>query len=398
MRKAGFAGENPDRVDHDAFYLRCALEERVKELNCLYGISEIVEREGGSLPAILQGIANLLPTSWEYPSITCARIALKGTEFKSDNYSDSPWKQVAELRVHGEPAGFVEVSYLEERPQRGEGPFLLEERTLINAVAERTGRIVERLRANQFHQQREAELRNRLAHLTRVATMGEMASSIAHEVNQPLTAIATYTQACTRMMRAGTTDTEEILEILSRVTDEALRAGGIVHRLKDLMRRREGKRTECDVNSLIRDLEHLVSVDTRLHDVQLDLQLSESLPLVLVDSIQIQQVVLNLIRNAVDAMMDCVPEKREIVVRTVLRKGGKVEISVADTGCGLSPECEEEMFQPFFTTKEDGMGMGLSVSRSIVTSHGGQMWFSHNQDAGTTFHVTIPYIAENDDG
>jgi C4-dicarboxylate-specific signal transduction histidine kinase len=122
------------------------------------------------------------------------------------------------------------------------------------------------------------------------------------------------------------------------------------------------------------------------------------LPDVLVDGIQIQQVILNLIRNAVDAMVDCAPEKREIVVRTVLRQDGKVEISVADTGCGLAAGCEEELFQPFFTTKADGMGLGLSVSRSIVTSHGGQMWFSRNEDGGTTFFVTIPIVTEDDDG
>jgi C4-dicarboxylate-specific signal transduction histidine kinase len=390
--------DDSERSNQDTAELRRALEERVKELNCLFGISKIVEQGGGSIETILQGIVNLLPSSWEYPSITCARITLHGVEFKTDNYADTPWKQVSELKVFREPAGSVEVAYLEERPPRDEGPFLLEERALIDAVAERTGHIVERLRADALHRQREAELRNRLTHLTRVSTMGEMASSIAHEVNQPLTAIATYTQACTRMLNAGTADTAEILDILSRVTDEALRAGAIVHRMKDLMRRREGKRTESDVNELIRDLEHLVSVDTRLHDVQLGLRLSESLPDVLVDGIQIQQVVLNLIRNAVDAMMDCSPEKRDIVVRTALRQDGKVEISVADTGCGLSAECEEELFQPFFTTKKDGMGMGLSVSRSIVTSHGGQMWFSRNQDAGTTFYVTIPYMAEDDDG
>ena len=390
--------EDREKGDQTAIELRQALEERVKELNCLFGISEIVERGGGSLETILQGIVKLLASSWQYPTVSCARIVLDGTEFKTDNYSDTRWKLEAVLRVYGEPAGWVEVAYLEEKPVRGDGPFLVEERSLLNSVAERTGHIVERLQAAQLHLQQEAELRHRLTHLTRVSTMGEMASNIAHEVNQPLTAIATYTQACIRMLNAGTTDTPEILEILSRVTDEALRAGGIIHRLKNLMRKREGKRTECDVNELIRDLAHLASVDTRLHNVQLDLRLSDCLPSVLVDGIQIQQVVLNLIRNGVDAMADCTTENREIVVRTALRDDGKVEIRVADSGCGLPPECEEELFQPFFTTKKDGMGMGLSVSRSIVTSHGGQMWFSRNPDVGTTFLVTIPTAPEEDDG
>lgn len=377
--------------------LRTALNERVKELNCLYGISRIVERGAGSLEFICQEIVNLLPTSWEYPAISCSRIVLDGKEFKSKNFSKTRWKQMADLRVGGEPVGTVEVGYLEETPAKDEGPFTREERALLDAVAERTGHIVERLREAQLHRQREDELRARLTHLTRVSTMGEMASNIAHEVNQPLTAIATYSQACTRMLSAGTADTPEILEILSRVTNEALRAGSIIHRLKNLMRRRAGKRIECDVNDLIRDLEHLVAVDTRLNNVRLDLQLSDGLPAVLVDGIQIQQVVLNLIRNGVDAMTDCTTGNREIVVRTSWRDVGKVEISVADAGCGLPPDCEDELFQPFFTTKQDGMGMGLSVSRSIVTSHGGQMWFSRNPDGGTTFFVTIPLMTEEDD-
>lgn len=390
--------EDADSGDQGPVELRCALEERVKELDCLYGISGIVERSGGSLELILREIVSLLPSSWEYPDISCARIELEGREFKTDNYADTAWKQVAELRVHGEVAGTVEVGYLEERPERAEGPFLAEERRLLNAVAERTGHIVERLQASQLLRQREEELRGRLTHLTRVSTLGEMASSIAHEVNQPLTAIATYTQACKRMLEAGGENADEILEILTRVTDEALRAGGIIHRLKKLARKHESKHTECEINDLIRDLEHLASVDTRLHDVVLELDLSEHLPTVVADGIQIQQVVLNLIRNAVDAMSDSDGVNRNIVVRTRLRDSEMVEISVTDFGSGLPDDCDEELFQPFFTTKKNGMGMGLSVSRSIVTSHGGHMWFSRNQGGGTTFYVTIPIVPEDDDG
>ena len=390
--------EDPESGVPNPIELRCALEERVKELDCLYGVSRIVERSGGRLETILQGIVNLLPSSWEYPEIACARIVLDGTEFRTDNYSKPRWTQLVELKVHDEPAGVVEVGYLEEKPMRVEGPFIAEERLLLNAVAERTGHIVERLRADQLLREREEELRGRLTHLTRVNTMGEMASSIAHEVNQPLTAIATYTQACARMLRAGMTDTNETLEILGRVTDEAIRAGDIIARLRNLVRRRGSTRTVCDINDLIRDLEHLASVDTRLHDVKLDLQLADHLPMVLIDGIQIQQVVLNLIRNGVDAMEDKNAEDRNIVVRTVLFDDDKVEISVADTGCGLAPDSEEELFQPFFTTKKDGLGMGLSVSRSIVTSHGGQMWFTKNKEVGTTFFVTIPVVSEEGDG
>ena len=287
---------------------------------------------------------------------------------------------------------------MEQMPSRTESPFLAEERRLLDSVAERTGHIVERMRAAQSFREQEAELRSHLTHLTRVTTMGEMASNIAHEVNQPLTAIATYTQACTRMLTAGTTNTEELLGIMKRVTNEALRAGGIVHHLQDLARRRGSTRTVCDVNELIRDLEQLAAVDARLCNVRMELQLSDPLPLVLIDRIQIQQVVLNLIRNGIDAMSDNDVESRNLVVRTAMLDDDKVEIGVADTGCGLPEGCDEQLFQPFFTTKNDGMGMGLSVSWSIVTSHGGQMWFTRNEDRGATFFLSIPVAPEEDNG
>ncbi|MFC1639192.1 sensor histidine kinase [Gemmatimonadota bacterium] len=390
--------EDHERDDQSTIDVRHELEERVKELNCLYGIGRVVERHRDSLETTLQEIVNLLPSSWEYPEIACARIVVHDMEFKTDNYADTPWKQAAELCISSELAGCVEVGYLEEKPTRAEGPFLAEERALLDAVSLRTGHIIEFLQGDQSARQREAELRDRLTHLTRVSTLGEMASSIAHEVNQPLTAIATYTQACVRMLRAGTTTNSEIIEILTRVTDEALRAGSIIHRLKSLARRHASKHTVCDINELMRDLEHLATVDTRLHNVKLDLQLSDPLPPVLADGIHIQQVVLNLIRNGVDSMVDSLPEDRNIVVRTTLRDDQKVEISVADTGCGLPPGGEEKLFEPFFTTKSEGLGIGLSVSRSIVTFHGGHLWFSRNQDAGTTFFLTIPTITEEDDG
>ena len=195
------------------------------------------------------------------------------------------------------------------------------------------------------------------------------------------------------MLEAGAMDAKELGNVLRRITDEALRAGGIVNRLKDLVRRRGSERRVCDVNELIRDLEHLASVDARLHNVRLRLRLSRSLPPVLVDGVQIQQVVLNLIRNGVDAIEGCDPRKRDVVVRTALRSDREIEVSVADTGCGLPPGSEKKIFQPFFTTKQEGIGMGLSVSRSIVAAHGGRLWFSRNSEAGTTFVFTIPATA-----
>ncbi len=374
------------------------LSERVKELNCLFGISHIVEQASGSLSDILRETVNLLPRSWRHSDVACARIVVDDLERRTENYADSRWKQTADILVHGEPVGQVEVCYLQEMPERDEGPFLAEERSLIDAVAARLGRTSERLRAAQLLHEREQELRERLTHLTRVSVMGEMASSIAHEVNQPLTAISAYAQACKRMIESDSITATEVVDTLARISAEALRAGDILHRLKDLIQKHESERIARNVDDLVRDVERLASVDARLHDVRLVLELAGNLPDVEVDGVQIQQVVLNLIRNAIDAMVDTEPERREVVVRTAARDGDEVRLSVTDRGCGLPAGSRDRLFEPFFTTKEGGIGMGLSISRSIVTAHGGRMWFEESPDGGTTFHFTIPAVREARDG
>lgn len=381
--------------------LRRAVRElggRVRELYCLFEMSHIVERAAGSLERIVRETVELLPASWEHSDIACARITLDGWSYSTANFRQTRWRQSAEVRVQGAPVGLVEVCYLEKRASTDEGPFRKEERDLIEAVAERLGQIAERVRAERLLSGREQELRERLTHLTRVSLLGELASSIAHEVNQPLTAVSTYAQACRRLLESGGPDRELLLETLDRIADEALRAGDIVHRLKELVRRRDSRREDIDVNELIRDVERLAAVDARLHDVRLRLALSESLPSVRADGIQLQQVILNLIRNGVDAMADTEPETRELLVRTASNARGEVEVSIIDAGCGVPAAAEPGLFEPFFTTKETGMGMGLSISRTIVEAHGGRMWFMRNPGRGSTFGFTLPAAGSGREG
>jgi C4-dicarboxylate-specific signal transduction histidine kinase len=365
------------------------LRERVKEFDCLYDLSEIVERANGSLDDILRETVKLLRRSWQYADVACARIVVNGFDHRTDNYASSPWKQTADVRVNGQYAGRVEVGYLEKRPDRDEGPFLAEERKLIDTVARRLSQIGGRRETERRLLKREAELRRRLAHLARVSIMGELAASIAHEVNQPLTAVATFAQACRRMLDAGQVDRSDTVKILTRIEDEALRAGSIIHRLESMVRKRDGERAACDVNRLVREVEGLASADSRLHDVRLRLDLSERLPTVRADGIQLQQVLLNLIRNGVDAMADTEPSKRTMVVRTGALDGA-VRVSVTDHGCGVPRAAVGKLFRPFFTTKPGGTGMGLSICRSIVASHGGNIRFSADPGGGTTFWFTIP--------
>jgi PAS domain S-box-containing protein len=385
------------RAESESRLIADQLSERVKELNCLFEISAIVERSGGSVDRILRDTVELLPPTWGHPEDACARIVLNTDCFESDNYQDTPWKQASEIIVRGRQAGVVEVCYLKQMPARDEGPFVAEERKLINAIAVKLGRVVERLWAEQSLRDQEYQLRDRLTHLARVSTMGEMASSIAHEINQPLTAISTYAQACRRFIDSGGASDDSLQDALHRISDEAHRAGDIIHGLKRLIGRSDSRRTESDVNELIYAVRKLSDVDARQRDVRLRLVLSESLPTVVVDGVQIQQVILNLIRNAVDAMEHTEPEYREVVVRTVPRNEQEIEVSVCDSGSGLPEDVGEDLFEPFYTTKQDGLGMGLSISRSIVNTHGGRMWFKPNVDRGTTFFFTIPTTAARND-
>ena len=251
----------------------------------------------------------------------------------------------------------------------------------------------ERLRRSE---EEARETRERLAHVTRISTLGEMATGIAHEINQPLAAVATYAQACGRMIRSRMSNDVELLDTLDRISHEALRAGAIINKLKDLVRHRESQQISCDLNTLVNDVAGLAGVDAQHKGVNLRLSLAEGLAPVVVDPVQIQQVVLNLVRNGMDAMDGCAGDG-VLLLRTRDAGGDGVACSVVDQGIGLDAEQEGELFTPFYTTKESGMGMGLSISRTIVRAHGGRVWFTRNPDCGTTFHFSLP-VEEDSDG
>ncbi len=370
---------------------RHRLGVRLRELECHYAVSRIIEDAGKAVDHVLLATARTLPAAWAYPADACARVRLRGRDHRTENWRDTPWSQSAVIEVRGADAGAVEVAYLQGHV------FRPREQALLDAVAQRLGRYVEHVEDAQRLEAQEAELRKRLLHLTRVTTVGELASGITHEMIQPLTAIATYAQACRRMVDSGDGH-DRVTQILGRITDEALRAGDIIHRLKELVRRRESERRPWSINALILQVEPLAKVDARLHGVVLRLDLEADLPTVVVDGVQIQQVLLNLIRNGVDAIEGEEAEEPEVVVRTRRSAPEEVTISVSDRGCGLPDKAEEELYQPFFTTKREGIGMGLCISRSIILMHGGRLWFERNLPAGTTFYFSLPTTEGAADG
>jgi len=232
--------------------------------------------------------------------------------------------------------------------------------------------------------------RDELAHVSRVSTMGEMATGIAHELNQPLSAITLYSSVANSFAKQLTPGRHELREALGKLEDQAIRAGNIVRRLRDFVKKTESVRVRADLNTLIRNVAKFVEPDIRQAETTLVLELDESTPDVLVDEIQIQQVLVNLIRNSIDAMQDTPTDHRELTVSARTRQDGQAELAVSDAGKGLAEHDVDQVFNAFFSTKQEGMGMGLPISRSIVEAHGGKLWVEPNSGPGVTFGFTIP--------
>ncbi|MBF0375668.1 MAG: PhnD/SsuA/transferrin family substrate-binding protein, partial [Alphaproteobacteria bacterium] len=233
--------------------------------------------------------------------------------------------------------------------------------------------------------------RDEMEHGARLALLGEMASSIAHEINQPLAAIANYASGCQRRLSAGT-DPDGVAEGLRSIAGQAERAAGIVQRIRDFVRKRKPEPAVLDLNAVVRESLDLFRAVATRRGVAVEASLAETLPPVLADRIQVEQVLLNLLQNAVDAMGAA--ERRRLTVATTATANGMVEVAVADTGPGLSPEARNRLFEPFFTTRPDGLGLGLSLSRSIAEAHGGRLRADDAPGGGARFAFTLPIVED----
>lgn len=234
------------------------------------------------------------------------------------------------------------------------------------------------------------EARERIMHVSRLATMGEMASGISHELNQPLAAIATFAQAGARLLSLPQPDLPEVREALDQIAQQALRAGEIIRRLRSLVRNHTTTRESADLNEVIREIEPLTRADAKACDVRIVVELDPTGPRANLDRIQIQQVVLNLLRNGIEAVQALAPGRQEVVICTRQVDPDWVQIEVRDNGVGVAPEVRERLFTPFLTTKEQGTGLGLAISRSIVEAHRGRIEYQPNRPAGSVFRVTLP--------
>lgn len=233
-------------------------------------------------------------------------------------------------------------------------------------------------------------LQERLLHVSRMATIGEMSSGIAHELNQPLCAMANYAQACDRLLALPDADIGEVRHSLQEIASQALRAGEVIRRLRGLARPPPPRRELADVNMLIAELTELIQADTKHNRIRYSFAAGPDLPRVLVDRSQIQQLVLNLVRNAVEALTEQPVEAREMVVRTARTADGNVEISVSDQGPGISSTVAAHLFTPFYTSKAAGTGLGLAMSRTIAGANEGSLDYHPNVPTGACFTLTLP--------
>ena len=250
------------------------------------------------------------------------------------------------------------------------------------------------LTERQQAEARMQELQAELVHVSRLTAMGEMASALAHELNQPLSAIANYLKGCVRLLARPDTPPERLRDALDKATDQALRAGEIIRRLRDFASRGETERRVESLRRIVEEASALALVGAKEHGVSVRFRYDAQVDRVLADRVQVQQVVLNLIRNAIDAMDEA--PRRDLAIAVEPAGPGLAQVVVADTGPGIDPEVAGQLFQPFITTKREGMGVGLSISRTIIEAHGGRIWVEPTPGGGATFRFTLRTVEVED--
>jgi PAS domain S-box-containing protein len=312
------------------------------------------------------------------------------TQFTHPDDVDADWTLFSDVMNHRRDQYHIEKRYVRKdgglvwghltvyvvRDERGEPMFT------IGMVED----ITERKRAEESLRQAQAEL----SHVTRVATLGELAASIAHEVNQPLAAIVADATASLNWLAGAHPDLERVREAVEAIVTDGNRAADVIQRIRQLATKSPPEKARLDINGVIRDAVPLVRAELLRHQVALQLDLGPELPPVAGDRVQLQQVVINLVINAVEAMASLTDRPRQVVIRSAPHQPGYVTVSVQDTGIGIDPTTLDALFGAFFTTKPGGMGMGLSISRSIIEAHSGRLSATSNSDHGATFHFVLP--------
>ncbi len=356
-----------------------ALRERIKELSCLYSITLLSEKWAGQPSRIFQGIVELIPAAWQYPEITSAQILLDGLSYATPGFREGCQMQTARIIVEGQQRGTIRVEYTWEKPELDEGPFLKEERSLLEAIARQVAFVVQRQNAEE----EKAKLQKQLMHADRLATIGQLAAGIAHELNEPLSNILGFAQLAQKAAQLPAQAGHDI----DRIVSASLHAREIIRKLLLFARQTPTLKGRVDLNTVINEALGLFEHRLKKEAIELVRALSADLPELTADPGQMVQVLVNLVVNAIQAM----PQGGTLVVETCERNGHVVCV-VQDTGVGMAEEVLDRIFVPFFTTKDvnEGTGLGLPVVHGIVTSHGGTINVESKPGQGTRFEIRLP--------
>ncbi|MEO0067758.1 MAG: ATP-binding protein [candidate division WOR-3 bacterium] len=366
---------------------QAALRERIKELTCLYELDRVLSRDDLTLDDVLQAAVAKLPPAWLHAEIAAARIVLDGKTYVTQGYNVGVHRQSALIKVHQQERGFVEVVYLEERPPLDEGPFLKEERSLIEAVAREIGIFIERREARE----EKARLELQLRHADRLATIGQLAAGVAHELNEPLANILGFAQ----LIQKSPDMPKQALRDVERIVRAALHAREIINKLMFFARPQPPRQSLVKINELVADGLYFFQSRCAKAGIKVVLDLAPDLPEISADPTQLNQVLVNLIVNAIQAM----PHGGTLKV-TTSRKNEAISLVVEDTGVGMSEDVIQKIFMPFFTTKPvgEGTGLGLSVVHGIVSAHQGRICVESEVGKGSRFEVILPIAPSKEVG
>lgn len=356
-----------------------ALRERAKELSCLYHINQTLEGTLGPPDSLFQHIVEFIPPAWQYPEIASARIVLDGRQYETPGFEKGCHEQTSEVIVGGKRRGIVSVVYRETRPVLDEGPFLKDERSLLDAIARQIAVLVEHREAGEER----AHLQKQLMHADRLATIGQLAAGVAHELNEPLSSILGFAQLLERDPGMPGDAKQDIRKIVTA----SLHAREIIKKLLLFARRTPTFKGPVDLNDVVVRAMDLFRHHFEKEGIELSCVLCPEVPMLAADAGQLTQVLVNLVVNAVQAM----PDGGRLIVQTRVQDG-QVFCTVEDTGVGMTEEVLNRLFVPFFTTKEvsQGTGLGLPVVHGIVASHGGTIEVASTPGKGTTFTVRLP--------
>jgi len=356
-----------------------ALRERVKELTCLYGIARLIENPDRSLDEIMQGIVELIPPGWMYPDITSGRIILDNRTYDTQLFREGPQRLAAPVVVNGQQRGKIEVFYAEKRRELDEGPFLKEERNLIDAIAREVAHILEHKQAEE----EKVKLQEQLRHADRLATIGQLAAGVAHELNEPLGNILGFAQ----LAQKSSDFPGQVSGDLNKIVGAALHAREIIKKLMAFARQTPSQLEKVNLNKIVEEGLYFFEARCSKAGIELVRELEEALPEITADTAQLNQVLVNLVVNAIQAM----PEGGRLTVQTRTDEE-HLYLIVEDTGAGMSEDVKKRIFIPFFTTKDvdEGTGLGLPVVHGIVTSHSGTIDVETKIGEGSRFIIKLP--------